>query len=163
MSASPINWLRRVTARRIVPPTVATTPPDHGPTRVLLECAPENSPSIVESVLERAGYDVSVCEGPGDHHRCPLTSGRACEAVRAADVVVNMLGDGTPDRREVLNAVLNSGPARPPVVALVNDRDEPAPGVHAIHRRVVADELVDAIDAAVLDAHGRVPGGAAGR
>jgi len=58
--------------------------------RVLLECEPEHSPSIIASVIERYGYDVRTCEGP-DAGRCDLLANGSCGLVEGADVVVNML------------------------------------------------------------------------
>ena len=121
-----------------------------GRTRVLLECAPEHSPAIVESILGDAGYDVMVCEGPEEHRACPLVTGGACPAVGAVDVVVNMLGDGSPRQRAVLDAVLDAGPPRPPVVAMVQDRSPAAsPGLVTVGRRVGKEDLVGAIEAAI--------------
>ena len=82
--------------------------------RVLLECEPSASPSIVASVLERHGYSVRVCEGP-TVHRCSLLEKGACELVDGTDVVVNMLhetGDGPTVHEEVLAG------RRPPAVVL---------------------------------------------
>ena len=63
-------------------------------TRVLLECAASSSPSIIARVVERHGFDVRTCEGPGDRGGCDLIDHGACALVSGADVVVNMLAAG---------------------------------------------------------------------
>lgn len=64
---------------------------DAGRVRVLLECAPAGSPSIIASAIERRGYEVRMCEGP-TVGSCALLDSGACAPVDGADVVVNMLG-----------------------------------------------------------------------
>lgn len=71
--------------------------------RILLECPPESSPSVIASVIERHGYAVRTCEGPSVAP-CALISQGACALVDGADVVVNMLGT-TPGEAPVLQAV----------------------------------------------------------
>jgi hypothetical protein len=114
---------------------------------VLLECAPHNSPGIVSHVLQRAGFDVVVCEGPADRERCPVACGGDCRALGSVDVVVNMLGTTTPGCREVLGAVA-ARDDRPPVVAMVDGGDAP-PGVRTFSRRATADQLARAVRAAI--------------
>lgn len=80
--------------------------------RVLLECEPESSPSIIAPVIERHGYSVRTCEGPG-HDGCDLLEDGACALVDGADVVVNMLHEPTEGPR-VRDAVAAS--RRPPAV-----------------------------------------------
>ena len=71
--------------------------------RVLLECPPSDSPSIIASAIERRGYAVRTCEGPS-LGPCALLEDGACALVDGADVVVNMLGT-TPREARVLPAV----------------------------------------------------------
>jgi hypothetical protein len=127
--------------------------------RVLLECGPEAAPSIVASVIERHGYEVRTCEGPGSGP-CDLLADGACALVDGADVVVNMLGG----RGSAVLAHV-SGLRRPPAVvaemtrpqadaAVRSGPDEPAlPALHSEHVTVVhtpvnTRQLIDAIEAA---------------
>ncbi len=80
--------------------------------RVLLECEPEMSPSIIAPVIERHGYAVRTCDGPA-HDGCDLLEDGACALVDGADVVVNML-HAPVDAPLVRNAV--SSTRRPPAV-----------------------------------------------
>ena len=59
--------------------------------RVLLECPPASSPSIIASAIERRGYAVRTCEGP-TIGPCALLDNGACALVDGADAVINMLG-----------------------------------------------------------------------
>jgi hypothetical protein len=71
--------------------------------RILLECPPESSPSVIASVIESHGYAVRTCGGPSVGP-CALISQGACALVDNADVVVNLLG-ATPSEQSVLPAV----------------------------------------------------------
>lgn len=106
MSPELASWFRLGRSKRLVPPRIPWRADGASRPRVLLECAPEHSPGIVASVLERSGMDVVVCQGPVGHERCPLAAGDGCSAVGGVDVVVNMLGSSTPEQREVLPAVV---------------------------------------------------------
>jgi hypothetical protein len=91
--------------------------------RVLLECPPSDSPSIIASAIERRGYAVSICEGPSVQP-CELLENGACALVDGADVVVNMLGS-TPSEIPVLPAV--AGLRRyPAILARVRHTDHVA-------------------------------------
>src|SRR5690606_28116427 len=100
--------------------------PDDPRSRVLLECAASSSPSIIARVVERHGFAVRTCEGPGDRGGCDLLDHGACALVSGADVVVNMLTGWDPTSSEVLAAVLDE--RRPPatVVELTRPRREHA-------------------------------------
>ncbi len=156
MSFPLLNRFRGRGARLMPSPKLPWAPSSGGRTRVLLECPPEQSPSVVSSVLERAGMDVVVCVGPLDHDHCPLAVGEYCSTVQGVDVVVNMLGTNTPERRAVLPAMLDSSPRRPPIVAVLPDSD-PVPGVQPIGHRVSGTELVDAVHEALGEAHCPAP------
>lgn len=112
---------------------------------MLLECAPESSPAIVATILERAGFEVATCVGPAEHERCPVACDAHCSALHKVDVVVNMLGTKTPERREVLGAVASTGPRRPPIIAMVDDPDDAPVGVRTINLHASASELVQAV------------------
>lgn len=71
--------------------------------RVLLECEPADSPSIIASIIEQHGFSVRTCEGPRDQ-RCGLLEDGVCELIDGADVVVNMLRS-PPTGPSVLQAV----------------------------------------------------------
>lgn len=66
-----------------------------GSPRVLLECAPHDSPDIIAEVIRREGYEVAVCTGPDQSHPCDLLEHGSCALVGDADVVVNLLGSQT--------------------------------------------------------------------
>lgn len=136
--------------RRLHPPSVPWAPTEESPPRVLLECPPESSPAVVSGLLDRAGFDVIVCEGPTSHERCPMATGSPCAAVGAVDVVVNFLGRGNEARAEVLPALVASGPRRPAVVAMVGSDDTDVPeGAVTVDRRVGGTELVEAVHRAL--------------
>lgn len=84
--------------------------------RVLLECSPSSSPSIIASVIADRGFAVRVCEGPGSGRSCDLIDHGSCALVSGADVVVNMLRGPDARARDVLDAV--SDERRPPAVVV---------------------------------------------
>jgi hypothetical protein len=88
------------------------TKADESKVRVLVECPPAGSPSIMATALEREGYEVRTCEGPSVRS-CDLLTDGTCGLVDGADVVVNLLGSD-PTGREVLRAA--SAIRRPPAV-----------------------------------------------
>lgn len=95
---------------------------DDARVRVLLECPPSDSPSIIASAIEQRGYAVRICEGPSVQP-CELLENGACALVDGADVVVNMLG-ATPSEIRVLPAV--AGLRRyPAILAEVRHTDHP--------------------------------------
>lgn len=119
--------------------------------RILLECAPEDSPSIVAATIERAGYAVRVCTGPGSVG-CDLDDHGACDLVDGADVVVNLL-DGPSGHRLVQRV---AGLRRPPVVvtqvrsadASTSTAVETGEGVIALRAPATRRALLDAIESA---------------
>ena len=137
---------------------------DRSKVRVLLECPPASSPTIVAGALEREGFAVRVCEGP-TANSCDLLDDGVCGLVDGADVVVNLMaGDAT--GRDVLRATTEV--RRPPAVVVeLTARQAEAfaaesGGLGAPPTVVVADApvtrqvLVDAIGEA-LAARGTVP------
>lgn len=124
-------------------------------TRVLLECPVEASPSIIASVVERAGYAVRTCEGPAQGP-CDLVCQGSCGLVDGADVVVNMLGYGE-SGRQVLKLAAEG--RRPPglvveltrsqaIAAAVDDPDLMDERVTVVETPVTRPELLAAIGAA---------------
>lgn len=104
--------------------------------RVLLECSPDASPSLIASLIEREGYAVRTCEGPTDD-ACDLLDRGACSLIDGADVVVNLL-DGTPSERAVLGATERL--RRPPaIVAQMGNAS-------TLTRRALLDDIDEALD-----------------
>ena len=72
--------------------------------------------------FEDAGFDVAVCSGPDEAHRCPLTEGGDCRLAELADVV--LIGPGmAPHRGEIAAAHRRRRPDLPLVVQV--PRDDP--------------------------------------
>lgn len=122
-------------------------------TRVLIECPPESSPSMIADAVARHGYAVRTCEGP-EAGRCDLVHDGSCGLVDGADVVVNMLGFGHTGR-EVLEAVADR--RRPPalvveltkpqaIAAAVDDAQMDLDRVTVVETPVSRQALLDAID-----------------
>ena len=76
-----------------------------GHPRVLIEHVDESAGMNVAAGLRQAGYAVAVCPGPTQSARCPLAGDEGCEVAHGADVIVSSLGLGTPQSREVLEAL----------------------------------------------------------
>jgi len=132
--------------------------PDSASPRVLLECAPQDSPAIIADSVRRAGYDVAVCTGPDDNHPCDLLADGACTLVDEADVVVNLLGNQDGDR---IGAHVSSA-RRPPALVIetgptsvTRPADVPAQGSVTITKRVTRTQLLASIrDALTRDTQG---------
>jgi RimJ/RimL family protein N-acetyltransferase len=78
--------------------TMATAGPvpgwggDRGRPRVLIET--DRSRSVLEEPLQRAGFDIALCNGPCRSGKvCPVLRGERCPLVEGADVVVVDLPD----------------------------------------------------------------------
>jgi hypothetical protein len=82
--------------------------------RVLLECGPEETPSIMADILRKEGYEVVVCTGPDLKHSCAQLGSGTCGAVSETDVVVNLLGFRDDEASSVLTAI--SDQRRPPAI-----------------------------------------------
>lgn len=119
--------------------------------RVLLECTPAESPSIVARSLEREGFAVRTCTGPDDV-ACDLDRHGACDLVDGADVVVNLL-DG--DHGQALAERIAAARRPPAVVAhvrLAPGEDLPAEAdspVVLVRRPATRRALLQAIDEAL--------------
>lgn len=134
--------------------------------RVLLECPPAGSPSIIASAIERRGYAVRTCDGPSAKP-CALLDHGACALVDGADVVVNMLGS-TPREIPVLDAVagLRRCPAMvvevPPRARVDADGQdvtaipEPADAVIEVAGPMTASALFGGIEAALQHREQRI-------
>jgi hypothetical protein len=141
------------------------TKADESKVRVLVECPPAGSPSIVATVLEREGYEVRTCEGPSAHP-CDLLTDGTCGLVDGADVVVNLLGSD-PIGRDVLRAA--SAIRRPPaVVAEMTEAQAVALAVECggcvdpsrvtvVHPPLTRRALVDAIDESLATQQRSIP------
>lgn len=132
---------------------------DAGQVRVLIECPPAGSPSIIAAAVERRGYAVRTCEGPSARP-CALLEHGACALVDGADIVVNMLG-ATPREAAVVPAL--AALRRPP--AIVAERPgprrsaaeatappalpEPPAAVTEVRAPVTANALVQGIEEAL--------------
>jgi hypothetical protein len=127
----------------VPPPSV-----DRRRTTVLLECAPENSPMVMASILDRADFEVIVCEGPKAGERCPVAAGGTCSALAHADVVVNMLGTRTPEMAEILHAVVGTRVAPGSVVTMSHRLDRHVPGVLRLGPRARAVDLIGGVRSA---------------
>ncbi len=121
---------------------------DGGRPRVLLECPPAASPSIIATLIERDGYEVQTCTGPAVTS-CDLLEHGACALVDGADVVVNLLGP-VPDDVAVLDAMTSL--RRPP--AIVAEVRGAAPDtVTAVQYPATRRALLRAIRAALQPAN----------
>lgn len=146
-----------------------------GSVRVLLECEPESSPAIIASMIERHGYEVLTCEGPGaitcegpGATGCDLLEHGACALVDGADVVVNMLRSPAIGRR-ILDGVASM--RRPPAIVAelpstkLATAGATSSGSHAVDLdRIVVIEspanitnLIDSIDRAVRRPNSPIP------
>lgn len=133
--------------------------------RVLLECPATSSPSIIARVVERHGFAVRTCDGPGDRGGCDLIDHGACALVSGADVVVNMLAAADPASFDVLDAVLSE--RRPPATLVeltpsrrdqAEDGDEIGPRrATVIETPVSGAELVRGIHTAIERRERSVP------
>ena len=118
--------------------------------RVLVECDYADSPSLVASLIERHGFAVRTCEGPGAAP-CDLHEHGACQLVDGADVVVNLLRD--PEARQRVAHEVASV-RRPPAVVAQGPPDPEVGGtVTWIAPPVTRNALISGITAALRE-HG---------
>jgi DNA-binding response OmpR family regulator len=120
-----------------------------GHPRVLIEHAEEAVGMSLASGLRHAGYAVAVCPGPGRSERCPLAGDEGCEAAHGADVIVAGLGLGTPQSREVLEALRARCAGTPLVVEVAPEEKaewaELLEGCEVVLSPVTPDELLAAV------------------
>jgi hypothetical protein len=118
--------------------------------RVLLECAPDDSPSIIATTIEREGYAVRTCNGPGDVV-CDLDRHGACDLVEGADVVVNLLPGA--EGRQLADRIASA--RRPPAVVaqvLAGAEGSPAPDAAGAPRGTVVRVRTPPTRRSLLDA-----------
>lgn len=127
-----------------------------GATRVLVEYPSFATPSVVADVLERAGYDPIVCEGPGDANGvCRLLEAGQCPLVDEADIVFNGFGLGTSEHRQILHAIRQSDARMPVVVEATaihaEEHDGLLSGCTRCDTPLSFDRLLDAVARASAD------------
>jgi hypothetical protein len=99
----------------------------------------------------RAGFDVTVCEGPvDDAGECPVVRGEPCPLVTEADVVLFDLDSDPPRRGEVLAAIRADRPELPIVVCSSAPTPTAAGGCAAIRPTTSVNGQVSALRKAVL-------------
>lgn len=90
-----------------LPRPSSTWGPVRSKPRVLLEQRDPARGWVEESVLLAQGYDVAVCWGPSSGRTpCPLVSEGDCALVDGADAIVFALGVHDPDKRRILETIL---------------------------------------------------------
>lgn len=79
--------------------------------RVVVEGGDGAEQWIIARAIEKGGFDVARCGRPTEiGGRCPLLTGRSCNAIKSADVVVNLLGIRSRDGEDILRAVRAAAP-----------------------------------------------------
>jgi len=120
--------------------------------RIVVECHDSAISEAAAHVLRDAGHEVAVCAGPDEGHWCPLLDGGRCALVEDGDLVVNLLGFGDADRREVLPLLRARYPDIPVMAeASTGERDEHAAvmeGVYVIDSPIRRDRLLAQVAAA---------------
>lgn len=126
--------------------------------RVLLACALDATPSIIADMLRAAGFAVAVCNGPTAKQRCSLVERGGCTLVDGADVVVDFLGVGEPEHRDLVEALRETDPPVPVVAEITRpkadeNRDLLA-GCRLIYAPVTSAMLIEQIWAALEEPAG---------
>ena len=121
--------------------------------RVLVEYPSSGTPTVLADVLERAGYEPVICEGPGDTGGvCPLVRSGECLLVAEADVIFNGFGLGTAAHREIVQKLREIYPETPLVVEATQPRAEEnvelLDGCALCRTPLTASALVEAVDQA---------------
>lgn len=126
---------------------------DHPP-RVVLEAPDGLEGAALWRLLKEQGYEVSWCPGPEGPPAvwCPVMSGRRCDFIDAADVVLWALGFDDPVCCEVLEK-LRSVHADASVVVLassddVAERADLLEGHRVLRTPFSTSELIDALESA---------------
>jgi DNA-binding response OmpR family regulator len=124
-----------------------------GHPRILIEHADESVGMSMAAALRDAGYAVAVCPGPAHSQRCPLAGDEGCEAAHGADVVVSGLGLGTPQAREVLEALRARCAGIPLIVEVAAEEKDQwsdlLEGCDVVVSPVAPDSLVAAVRGAL--------------
>ncbi len=124
-----------------------------GHPRVLIEHVDESVGMSVAAGLRQAGYAVAVCPGPAHTERCPLAGDAGCEIAHGADVIVSSLGLGSPQSREVLEALRARCAGTPLIVEVAPDEKEEwadlLQGCEVVVSPVSPDDLVAAVQGAL--------------
>ncbi len=120
-----------------------------GHPRVLIEHPDDARGLSLATAVREAGYAVAVCPGPAQSERCPLAGEEGCEAAHGADVIVAGLGLGTPQSRDVLEALRARCEGTPLVVEVAAGERESWPdlleGCEVVDAPVDPDALVAAL------------------
>lgn len=135
---------------RLREPSLSPRPwPWPGHPRVLIEHADESKAMSLAAGVRQAGYAVAVCPGPAQSERCPLAGDEGCEAAHGADVIVAGLGLGTPQSRQVLEALRLRCAGTPLVVEVTAEEKEKwsdlLQGCEVVVAPVTPDGLVAAV------------------
>jgi hypothetical protein len=84
---------------------------------VLVEYPPAGTPTVLADILERAGYDTMVCDGPADRpETCRLLQSGDCDLAAGADVIFNGFGLAEPEHQEIIERLRATHPDTPLVV-----------------------------------------------
>lgn len=122
--------------------------------RVLVEDPDGAVRTAAGRILERAGFQVSTCAGPGSGGTCPEVTRDGCRAVDTADVVYASLDWHREEHRDVLRAQRRQHPDVPVVVEIARPDAERAEdlleGCDVVHLPVDGAAMVAAVQR-VLD------------
>jgi hypothetical protein len=121
------------------------------PWRLLVE-SPDPVMAISDfDAYRRAGFDVTVCEGPADDPgECPVVRGEPCPLMAEADVVLFDLDGDARRRADVLAAMRADRPELPIVVCSTAPAPAAAGGCPAIRPTTSVNGQVAALQRAVL-------------
>jgi len=127
-----------------------------GGKRVLIESGDWAQQETLARILQRAGYDTAVCDGPEvSDTRCNLVDEGECSGCRGADVIVHALRHSDPRNREVLLEIQTRFPHVPLIVEVPGPRVDRYPedfdGCIVIPQPMTSDRLLDAISEALTD------------
>lgn len=131
----------------------AAAPPERlggGRTRVLVEYPLARTPTVVADVLDRAGYEVAICDGPGTRPgACTLLRTGACALAEDADVVLNGFGLSRSGHRAIVSALRSTYPDTPLLVEVAPPRAEEhaelLDGCRRCHVGLTSTGLIEAV------------------
>ena len=126
---------------------------DQDRTRVLLEYPHTGTPTVLADVLERAGYDSVICEGPAESpDSCRLLRNGECELAADADVIFNGFGLSKEEHRRIVGELRECYPEAALVVESTRLRAEAnaelLDGCSACHSPLTAEALLGAVERA---------------